>query len=169
MGKPSTGIGHYLRDIVGGANDGVITTMAIVAGVEGAALPKTVAIVLGLANLVADGLSMGASSYLALRSELDQLGIPSSVERPMRHGMATLVAFVIAGALPLAAFAFVSDPLRLLVAGFVAAVTLAFVGGARARFVRRGVFVCAAEMLVIGGLAGLAAWGIGVAAHYASR
>ena len=34
--RPPHGLGHYLRDVVGGANDGVITTMAVIAGVAGA-------------------------------------------------------------------------------------------------------------------------------------
>ncbi len=48
----------YLRDFVLGAMDGTVTTFAVVAGVAGAGLPSGVAIVLGVANLLADGFSM---------------------------------------------------------------------------------------------------------------
>ncbi len=58
-----------LRDSVYGAVDGVVTTFAIVAGVAGADLRESVVAVLGIANLVADGLSMGASNYLGTRAE----------------------------------------------------------------------------------------------------
>ena len=58
-----------MGDLVYGANDGVVTTFAVVAGAMGALLPQGVVIILGLANLLADGFSMGASNYLALRSE----------------------------------------------------------------------------------------------------
>ncbi|MDO3385435.1 VIT1/CCC1 transporter family protein [Gilvimarinus sp. SDUM040013] len=59
----------YLRDFIYGAIDGLITTFAIVAGVAGAGLSSTVVIILGLANLLADGFSMGASNYLGVRAD----------------------------------------------------------------------------------------------------
>lgn len=62
----------YLRDFVYGAIDGAVTTFAIVAGVAGANLGAGVVIVLGLANLVADGFSMAVSNYLGTRAEQDR-------------------------------------------------------------------------------------------------
>src|SRR5690625_2348491 len=56
--KPS-----YLGDAVLGAIDGCVTTFAIVAGVIGAGLPAPAALILGFANLLADGFSMGVSNY----------------------------------------------------------------------------------------------------------
>src|SRR3989344_4274781 len=61
--------GQYLADFVYGANDGIVTTFAVVAGAVGAGFPTVVIIILGLANLVADGLSMGLSNFLSLRSK----------------------------------------------------------------------------------------------------
>ena len=63
--------GTYIGDFVYGANDGIITTFAVVAGAAGAFLPAGVVIILGLANLVADAFSMGASNFLSLRSQRD--------------------------------------------------------------------------------------------------
>ena len=63
-------MGEIPPDLVYGANDGIITTFAVVSGVVGAAL-ETVIVILGLANLLADGFSMGASNYLARRSNVE--------------------------------------------------------------------------------------------------
>ncbi len=63
--------GKYVGDLIYGANDGIITTFAVVAGAAGASLSAVVVIILGLANLVADGFSMGASNYLGKQSERD--------------------------------------------------------------------------------------------------
>lgn len=65
--------GRYIKDIVYGANDGIITTFAIVAGVAGADIadPRTTIVLLGIANVFADGFSMAASNYLGSRSERD--------------------------------------------------------------------------------------------------
>ncbi len=59
----------YLGDFVLGAVDGTVTTFAIVAGAAGAGLSSGVAIVLGLANVVADGFSMAVSNYLKSRAD----------------------------------------------------------------------------------------------------
>lgn len=65
------GSGRYLGDFIYGAIDGVVTTFAIVAGVAGADMAVTVVAVLGIANLVADGLSMAASNYLGTRADAE--------------------------------------------------------------------------------------------------
>lgn len=62
-----------LRDFVYGSIDGTITTFAIVAGVEGANLPTTIIIALGIANVLADGFSMAASNYSGTKAELDDM------------------------------------------------------------------------------------------------
>ncbi|PCI87451.1 MAG: hypothetical protein COB24_06220 [Hyphomicrobiales bacterium] len=64
---------NYLRDWVYGGIDGAITTFAIVAGVVGAGLSIKVIVVLGLANLIADGFSMAASNYSGTKTEVDEL------------------------------------------------------------------------------------------------
>jgi vacuolar iron transporter family protein len=61
-----------LRDFIFGAIDGTVTNFAIVSGVAGADLSAAVVIILGVANLVADGFSMGVSNYLGTRAEQQQ-------------------------------------------------------------------------------------------------
>lgn len=65
-------LGPYIHNIVYGGNDGIVTTFAVVAGTVGAGLPGYIVIILGLANLLADGVSMAAGAYLSLKSERDQ-------------------------------------------------------------------------------------------------
>lgn len=62
---------HYLRDFIYGGIDGAVTTFAVVSGVVGASLQPAVVIILGIANLLADGFSMAASNYSGTRAELD--------------------------------------------------------------------------------------------------
>ncbi len=63
----------YLGDAVLGGIDGGVTTFAVVAGTVGGGFPSIVAIVLGFANLLADGFSMAVSNYQATKSQLEQL------------------------------------------------------------------------------------------------
>lgn len=64
----------YLRDFVYGAIDGAVTTFAVIAGVVGAGLPSSVIIILGFANLLADGFSMAVSNYLGTKADHQLLG-----------------------------------------------------------------------------------------------
>jgi VIT1/CCC1 family predicted Fe2+/Mn2+ transporter len=59
----------YLRDWVYGGIDGSVTTFAVVTGVSGAELSVRIIVILGIANLLADGFSMAASNYLGTRTE----------------------------------------------------------------------------------------------------
>lgn len=61
----------YLPEGVYGSIDGIVTTFAVVAGAAGANLGIDIVIILGLANLFADGLSMSIGSYLSKKSEQD--------------------------------------------------------------------------------------------------
>lgn len=64
-------LGPYIHDIVYGANDGIVTTFAVVSGVAGADLQPYVVIILGFANVFADALSMGLGNYLSGKSKTD--------------------------------------------------------------------------------------------------
>lgn len=59
----------YLGDLVYGGLDGIVTTFAVVSGVAGAQLGSGIVLILGLANLFADGFSMAVGAYLSSKSE----------------------------------------------------------------------------------------------------
>ena len=152
--------GHYLPDLVYGANDGIITTFAVVSGVVGASLSERVIVILGLANLVADGFSMGASNYLARRSHVEE----DLADRrdALRHAFATIVGFVIAGVLPLIAYLLPLEPEVQFPASIALAASALFaVGAARTFVTRRGFLRSGVEMLLVGALAAAVAFGIG--------
>jgi VIT1/CCC1 family predicted Fe2+/Mn2+ transporter len=95
---------HYIRELIYGANDGIITTFAVVAGVAGGGLSLPVVLIIGCANLFADGVSMAVGNYLAIRSHesvLETQDLPEEEAFPLRHAVATFMAFALAGALPL--------------------------------------------------------------------
>jgi vacuolar iron transporter family protein len=74
---------NYLRDWIYGGIDGAVTTFAIVAGVAGADLAVTVVLVLGFANLLADGFAMAASNYIGTKAERDDYDRVLGIEK--RH------------------------------------------------------------------------------------
>ena len=214
--------GRYLPDLVFGANDGIITTFAVVAGATGANLSAAVVTIIGLANLLGDGLSMCLGNYLGLKSERDyqreqrqkelweiqhipeveidelkeifkkwgfagadldraasiisqnpsawadimmthELGILEEADRyPARHGLATFIAFAVAGFVPILPYvAGLDGPTAFWSSLSLTALALFTIGALRSkitavRFLRAGI-----EMLLVGGLAAGAAYLIG--------
>lgn len=70
----------YLRDFVYGAVDGTVTTFAVVSGVVAAGLPSRTIIILGAANLLADGFSMAAGNYLGIKTQNEERSLIESYE-----------------------------------------------------------------------------------------
>ena len=77
--RTETVISDYLREIVYGGSDGIVTTFAVVAGFTGAnvaggdstGLMVSAVVLFGFANLFADAMSMGLGDYLSMRAEED--------------------------------------------------------------------------------------------------
>jgi vacuolar iron transporter family protein len=156
---------HYIRDIIYGANDGIITTFAVVAGVTGGALSTRAVLIVGVANLFADGLSMGVGNYLSIRSHesaLAAVGRPEEESSPLRHGFATLLAFVAAGAVPLVPYVFQTTGVdRFALSVILTFVTLFAVGASRAAVTTDRWWSAGVEMLLLGVAVAAAAYGSG--------
>jgi VIT1/CCC1 family predicted Fe2+/Mn2+ transporter len=71
---------HYLAEFVYGGIDGSVTTFAVVAGASGAELDARIVLILGFANLIADGFSMSVGSYLSRKSEQENFRKHESIE-----------------------------------------------------------------------------------------
>ncbi len=158
-------IRHYIRDLVYGANDGIITTFAVVAGVAGGALSSIAVLIVGTANLAADGVAMGVGNLLAIRaneSALEADGLPQQEAYPWKHGLATLVAFVVAGSVPLVPYVLpLQQEMQLRSSAVMTMAALFAVGTARAAATRERWWRTGLEMLVLGGLVAMAAYGAG--------
>lgn len=153
---------YYIGDLVYGANDGIITTFAVVAAAAGAGVSSTVILILGIANLVADGFSMGASKYLSLKSEQSVEKAGSGKRSPFNDGAATFGAFVVAGALPLIPFLIPAAAEHAFAISAVAtAIAFFAVGASRSLVIKKNPFLAGIEMLLVGGAAAAIAYGLG--------
>ncbi len=149
-----------------GANDGIITTFAVVAGATGGNLSHTAVLVVGFANLAADGLSMAVGNFLSIRaneSAREASGLPEDESHPKKHAAATFVAFVVAGAVPLVPFITpIFRDRELLGSSAAAACALFAVGAARAAVTVERWWIAGLEMLGLGVIVGAAAYGAGL-------
>lgn len=215
----------YLKDYVYGASDGIVTTFAIVAGVAGAGLAPVIVLILGFANLIADGFSMAVGNYLSRKSEKEfetserkkilglidsnpksqkyelekiflskgfegkllkdasvsimkdknnwadcimkeGLGLVEESGNPVKNGMATFGAFVIAGFMPLLAFVLAAFNPELMDVAFQLAIVftaaaLITVGMLKSSVTKRIWWKESGQMLFLGGAAAALAYLVG--------
>jgi vacuolar iron transporter family protein len=166
----------YLKSAVFGASDGIITTFAIVAGVMGAGLAVEIILILGLANMVADGISMAVGDFLGERSKYkmdkDQ-GKRVSDKGLWKTSLVTFVSFVLAGSLPLSPYIFMifgaglwpdidfSQDQQFQLSILATGGAMFFVGSLRTFLTKGKWWKNGLEMLLIGGVAAVAAYLVG--------
>lgn len=102
-------IENNLREFVYGGMDGAVTTFAVVTGAAGANLGVRVILILGFANVLADGFSMAVGSYLSEKSEQDLSmhkgnSTKDDHESPLGASIATFISFVLVGFIPLSVY-----------------------------------------------------------------
>lgn len=162
VGLPDTAR-HYVRDLVYGANDGIITTFAVVSGATGGALSAAAVLIIGAANLAADGMSMGVGNLLAIRAHervRAAQGLPEEEAYPWKHGTATLLAFVSAGAIPLLPFLLAgAGGARAIWSTALTFAALFAIGAARATLTNERWWRAGLETLSLGALVAAAAYG----------
>ena len=160
----------YLGEFVYGAIDGTVTTFAVVAAAAGAGLSSTIVIILGIANLIGDGFSMGASAYMAAKSERDLKKRDHNAAgnkeefmhegNPLKTGIITFAAFCIVGFIPLASY--VIDAIfnlknsahdLFMMSLVLTGLTFVSVGWLKAQVTKTNHFREAAETLLLGGVA----------------
>lgn len=216
---------QYLGDMVYGGLDGIVTTFAVVSGVAGANLGSNIVLILGLANLFADGFSMATGAYLSTKSEqeyyqreraregwevehfpdgeraelyelyrnmgyseedarqlveiktkntelwldammIEELGMLKDERKPLVSALTTLIAFVVAGSLPLVIYVLglffpippeAAFPISLALSG----IALFGLGAAKVLVTERNPIRSGLEMLLVGGLAAGVAYLVG--------
>lgn len=154
-----------LGDVVFAADDGIITTFAVVAGAFGASLSLSVVIILGFANLFADALSMASGHYLGIKSEIDyqkaQRNDKGLSHSPIKHGLVTFVSFVLGGLIPLMPYLFdLGD--RFLASALLVVGSLFGIGATRAYLAKKNIFSGGFEVLTVGGAAAVIAYFVGL-------
>lgn len=176
---------RYLKASVFGASDGIVTTFAVVAGVMGAGLSTQVILILGIANMLADGLSMAIGDYLGERSnyklrlnhgikksKTDESGFDYDEDHfnginLWKTSLVTFLAFIIAGTLPLVPYIAILFGIDL--AGYnqftmsiiTTGLAMFFVGSLRTLVIKGKWFYNGLEMFAIGSVAAAVAYSVG--------
>lgn len=172
----------YLGEFVYGAIDGTVTTFAVVAGAAGAGLSSKVIVILGFANLIADGFSMGASAYLSVKSKRDlkakkyaEAGKEPDPhdhahgETPLQDGLTTFGSFIVVGFIPFmlyvidAVFSLNIAASKLFAwSAVLTAITFIIIGLLKAHVTKTKPWRAATETLLLGAIAASLAYFLGV-------
>ncbi|MBM3232636.1 hypothetical protein FJZ18_00520 [Candidatus Pacearchaeota archaeon] len=160
----------YLPEFVYGGTDGSITTFAVVTGAIGASLSSSIILILGFANLLADGFSMAVSNYLSTKSQKD-ISPSKKGKLPIKTAMATFASFVAIGFIPLLSFvlaAFIPQliPLQFTLSFILTAIALIIIGSAKGIISKKSPIKSSVETLLIGGVAALLAFAAGYFINY---
>ncbi len=157
---------RYLPDFVFGGIDGAVTTFAVVSGVIGASLGSHIILILGFANLFADGFSMAVSNYLSKKSDSD-LGNTLRTN-PVKSASVTFLAFLLIGFIPLFSFLLaIIIPDKFLIDNqfnfsiILTAIAFLSVGYFKGEVVGEHKVKSALQTLLIGGIAAIIAFLIG--------
>lgn len=166
-------IENNLREFVYGGMDGAVTTFAVVTGAAGANLDVRIILILGYANVFADGFSMAVGSYLSEKSDQD-LSIEKGeakkgdFESPIRASVATFLSFLLIGFVPLLVYTVdfilsldMSNDTMLMYAVALTLATFAVIGLLRARITKIKKRTAILESLGLGLAAAIISYGAG--------
>lgn len=157
---------RYLPEFVYGGMDGSVTTFAVVAGAIGASLSSVIVLIMGFANLFADGFSMAVANYVSTKSRNEIDGKDRKNEK--RTALATFFAFIIIGLIPLLSFVVAAitknqsiTSNQFLYSIILTGLAFIVVGWFRGEVTRRPRAKAALETFVIGALASIIAFAVG--------
>lgn len=146
---------EYLRSIIFGIEDSLVSTTGLVAGLSIGAENKKVVLLGGIVAIAVESISMGAGEYLSDSAvkELDKL--KRYRENPLTSGMLMFSSYLLAGMVPLAPIIFLSYPASLWTGVLLALLGLFILGFAKGRVLNTSPLRGGLKILIVGGLATL--------------
>ena len=171
----------YFEDFIYGAIDGSVTTFAVVSGATGASLSPAIVLILGFANLFADGFAMATGNYEASKahSEYVEKQKQHPIEdnrRPLDTAASTFFGFNVIGLIPLLPFIifFISGVTLSIENSFFYSVVFTagaffLIGIIKGKMVKKSVLRTGAHTLAVGGIAASVAYVVGYLLSLAVR
>ena len=144
---------EYLRSVIFGIEDSLVSTTGLIAGISIGAESRRVVLLGGIVAIMVEAVSMGAGEYLSddAVSELDKLKRPK--ERPLISGLLMFTSYLMAGLVPLVPVIIFSYPASIAFSVGFALAGLFLLGFSKGRLLKTSPFKGGFKILLIGGLA----------------
>lgn len=163
---------RWLPDFVYGGIDGSVTTFAVVAGVKGADLSVAIILILGFANLFADGFAMAVGKYSSDKATLQHMKDDGETPQrmseinPIKGGFYTFLSFNLIGLIPLLGYLIgpalnLNDDQTFVAASLFTLFALFLIGVIKGSIVKINRLFAGIETMLIGGLAAVIAYYVG--------
>jgi VIT1/CCC1 family predicted Fe2+/Mn2+ transporter len=124
--------GEFLREIVFGANDGVVTSLGFLVGITGAISNQDIIVIAGVLTIVAGAVSMALGNYLGVKAQREfdeEVEHRTSENNPVISGTVMGLAYLVAGLPPLIPFFLFKPTARALVFSVVVAISIMYLIG----------------------------------------
>ncbi len=146
--------GLYLRSIVFGVTDSLVSTVGLLAGIDIAGAGHQAIVVTGAIYAVVEAFSMAVGNFLSEES-VEEYAAKSDVPDmvPILAGLVMFVAFVLAAAIPLAPYLVLGDPAALATSVILSILALFVVGALGARLAKVPALWRGVRMALLGGAA----------------
>jgi VIT1/CCC1 family predicted Fe2+/Mn2+ transporter len=144
----------YLRNFAFGVEDGLVSTVGLLAGVAATDVTRREVLITGVILVIVEGFSMATGSFLSeSEGETYERGTRGSARRPLIDGAIMFGSYLLAGLIPLAPYVFFEIDVALYISIILSLVSLAGLGAVSARISKVGLLRNALRMLAIGGVA----------------
>lgn len=143
----------YVRTIIFGVEDSLVSTTGLIAGLSVGTNNKSVVIIGGIVGIAVEAISMGAGEYLSDDAIEQATKTKGARSRALIDGLLMLGSYFFAGLIPLLPVIFLSYPESLYVSIFLALCGLAALGYAKSRVLGTNPLHGAVKVVVVGGLA----------------
>ena len=160
--------GEKLRDFILGAQDGIVNVLGLVLGVASATFDTKVVLIAGLAGLFAESISMGAVAFTSTKAARDYYKSTkrkkeeSLYKNPLNIGFFVFFATLVGSAVPLLPFFLMSVKLGIIISVILSGIVLFGIGAAKAKLTIGSWKKSGVEMLMIGLVAAIAGYFIGI-------
>ena len=144
---------EYLRSIIFGVEDSLVSTTGLIAGLSIGAEDKKIVLLGGIVAIAVESVSMGAGEYLSDSAieELDKL--KRHRDRPLVSGFLMFASYLLAGLVPLLPIVFMAYPASLWTSVAFALIGLFLLGFLKGRLLHTNPFRGGAKILIVGGMA----------------
>lgn len=156
----------YIRNIIFGIEDSLVSTVGLLSGLTVAQTPPNIVIIAGIVLIFVEATSMGVGSYISEHSaEHLEKKEHVSLKIYFKAGALMFISYFFAGYIPLAPYLFLQGMTAFVISVILALISLFILGVCSAKYFKINWLKHSLEVLLLGGLAVIIGVAVGIILH----